>query len=167
MNSDLLRRLRQLDDYQVLRFLQHFGHELVAGMKVSGDEVRAGVPAEIRGTPGFKTIADLPPNRKSRALKHREAVACARAILELYAQDAALAPALEKALDEYRDDALVADVILAAGFAVSMVIIAATTSFEAVFKNITVKKGEASADLVGKAVGLVAGVVGSGSPADG
>ena len=50
-------------------------------------------------------------------------------ILRGFAEDASFAPSLSQALEEYRDNTLMAGEILATGVALSMIIIAATTTF--------------------------------------
>lgn len=155
MNSNLLTRIQQLDDYQAVRFLQSFGDELFHGLQVTGEQLQASVPDTVRALPAYRAITELTPEAKEAALDPEDAGQVAQAILEVMAQDEALVPALEAAMDEYRDDALVADVILAAGFAASMIIMAATTSFTATFKNVKIGKETASAELVGKVAELV------------
>ncbi len=150
MSNQLADRIGQLDDHQVVRFTQHFGEQLFEGMQVSTDDLRAGVPERSE----FAAITDLADEQMGQTLKPLAAVECSRAILDAFARDPAIAPALESSLDEYKDDALVAGVILAAGFAVSMVIVAASTSFKGKIGNFDLVKTTASPELV-KAASVV------------
>jgi hypothetical protein len=75
-------------------------------------------------------------------------VATARNIAIYLANDDEFAPLIEKALDIYRDDKLVADIILAVGLVASVLLIAATTEFAGEVAGIKFKKGKADPAIV-------------------
>lgn len=155
MNSNLLTGIQQLDDYQANRLLQSIGEELFHALQATGEQLQASVPDAVRVLPAYQAITGLTPEAKEPALKREDAGEVARGILLVMAQDEALVPALEAVTDECRDDWLAADVILAAGSAASMILIAARTSFTATYKNVEIGKETASAELVGRAAELV------------
>jgi hypothetical protein len=161
--SDLQARLNALDDFQVVRFFEHFGEQLFDSMEVPLDRVKAGIPEIMRDIPGFAQIENLPPDQAERLIAPAEAATLARNTLLLLGDDATLAPLIERSLDSYRDDAMVADVILAVGFVASMILIAATTEVEGTIMGVKFKKAQASAALVKAVVEPFAKVV-SGSP---
>jgi hypothetical protein len=72
----------------------------------------------------------------------------ARTILLSLADDATLAPLLQEAVDTYSDEELPADVVLAVGVAVALIVIAATTEFEAEMWGMKIKKRQAKPELV-------------------
>ncbi len=69
-------------------------------------------------------------------------------ILRGFAEDASFAPSLSQALEEYQDNTLMAGEILATGVALSMIIIAATTTFKGKVGAIEVAKEVASPRLI-------------------
>jgi hypothetical protein len=146
--SDLQTRINALDDFQVVRFFEHFGEQLFDGMEVPLERVKEGIPEAVRDIPGFAQIENLPPDQAERLIAPAVAAALARNTLLLLEDDATLAPLIERSLDSYRDDAMVADIILAVGFVASMILIAATTEVEGTIMGMKFKKGRASAALV-------------------
>ena len=69
--------------------------------------------------------------------------------MRIFARDPVFAPSLAEALDEYEDNNLFVGEILATGVAVSMIIVAATTTFQGkIGKSIVVGKKAADASLI-------------------
>ena len=142
------QRIEALDDYEVVRFLEHFGQQLFQGMTVSVDQVRAGIPDEVQKIPEFGRIATMSESEAARALAPADSVALARTTLLGLAEDETFGPLLERALDSYRDQEMFADVILSAGFVASMLLMTATVEFEGSAFGIKFRKRKADADLV-------------------
>lgn len=64
----LHERLRAMDDFQIVRFYNHFSAELFDGLQVSLDEIKAGVPEDVRRLPGFSDVEGLPPDQAETPL---------------------------------------------------------------------------------------------------
>jgi hypothetical protein len=141
-------RIQTLDDFQVVRFFDRFSRQLIAGANVSLDQIKSGIPDSARALEGFAQIENLAPELAERCLDPSASAALARNILVALSGDAEFAPLIESALDRYRDDELVADVILAIGLVASMLLIIATTEFTAEGKNWKFAKKRASPELV-------------------
>jgi hypothetical protein len=141
-------RLQALDDFQMVRFFAYFSQQLIAGASVSLEQIVSGIPNATRALEGFAHIENLAPDEAGRPLEPSVSVATARNIVMHLANDDEFAPLIEKALDIYRDDKLVADIILAVGLVASVLLIAATTEFEGEVAGIKFKKGKADAAMV-------------------
>jgi len=148
MVSNLVDRLNRLDDFQVVRFFNHFSQQLFEGMDVTKEQVLSGIPPSIRELPGFSRIESLSPEERKAQLESSESVAIARSILVNLAQDATFSPLVERALDTYKDDKLFAGAILAIGAAASMILVAATTQAKGKVFGIELVKEKANPDLV-------------------
>ena len=146
--NPLHERLAVLDDVQAVRFCRHFSGQLFKGLQVSLAEIKAGIPEEIRGLPGFAEAEALTPEQAKTPLPPAEAAAVARATLAHFADDPALAPALAHALDTYRDEELVGDVVLSAGVAISLILVAAATEFTVQIGGVKVVKKAVDLDKV-------------------
>jgi hypothetical protein len=146
--SNLKGKINELDDVQIVRFFENFGQQLFAGMDVSLEQIKEGIPASIRAIPGFSQIENLSPDEAERLISPSESAALARNTLLILADDETLAPLVETALENYSDNEMVVDVILAAGFVASVLLVAATTEFEGEIFGVKFKKGKADADLV-------------------
>ncbi len=146
--SQLKERVLMLDDYQVVRFFEHFGRQLVAGANTPLDDIRSGIPTTIRTLKEVSQIEDLTPEQAERPLEFSTSAATARNIMVHLANDAEFAPLLGSALDGYRDDELVADVILATGLVASVLLVIATSEFEGTVAGIKFKKTKADPELV-------------------
>ena len=141
-------RIQGLDNFQVVRFFRHFSRQLVGGATVSVNQIKNGIPDATRALEGFEQIENLTPDQAERSLEPSVSAAMARNILVHLADDAEFCPPIERALDTYRDDELVADVILAVGLVASVLLIAATIEFEGEVAGIKFKKGKADSEIV-------------------
>jgi hypothetical protein len=146
--SNIKGKINELDDFQVVRFFEHFGQQLFAGMDVSVEQIKDGIPESIRAIPGFSQIENLSQDQAERLINPAESSALARKTLLKLADDETLGPLVETTLENYSDNEMVVDVILAAGFVASVLLIAATTEFEGKIFGVKFKKGKADADLV-------------------
>lgn len=141
-------RIQELDDFQVTRFFEHFSRQLVGGASVSLNQIKEGIPEDVRTVEGFEQVENLTPDLADRSLDSSVSAAIARNTLLNLAGDPEFGPLIERALDTYRDDELVADVILAVGLVTSILLIAATTEFEGEVAGITFRKGKADLETV-------------------
>jgi hypothetical protein len=141
-------RINAMDDFQVMRFFEHFGRELLGQIDAPLDQLLAGVPAALRKEAVFTHIEQLGEADAERAMPAADAVLFVRGTLLQLADDRQFAPLLDAILADYRDDAMVVDIILAVGFAASMVLLVATTGIEIRIGNVKIKKETASADMV-------------------
>ena len=117
-----------MNDFQLLRFFDHFSNEIFRGLHNSLSEILATMPSDLQTTPELLAIRQLKPELAAEAMPREEAVAIARNLLQSWATDDTLAPLLEKAQAQYRDTEQSAMVILAIGAAVSMVLLSAGQS---------------------------------------
>lgn len=135
-------RIRVLDDFQMVRFFDRFSRRLIAGTTVSLDEIRVGIPDVTRALEGFTDLENMTPERAERSLEPSISAVVARSILLKLAYDSDFGPLIERALETYRDEALVASATLARGLVASVLLIIATTEFRAKGPNWEfVKKG--------------------------
>ncbi len=59
---DVKDRINALDDFQVVRFYQYFARQLFEATEVSVDQIRAGIPDDIRRLPQFSSLENLSPD---------------------------------------------------------------------------------------------------------
>ena len=146
-------RIQAMDDFQVVRFFEAFGEQLLSGSRTSLDDVKSGVPASARGVAGWQQLENLTPEQADQVLPPAEAAATARHVLLQLSNDPTLGPLLEKFAGTYRDDELVADVILAVGLVASVILVAASTEFEGKLAGVTFKKGKVDPETLKALVG--------------
>jgi hypothetical protein len=133
-------RLAAMDDFQVVRFFDAFAQQLLASSDTPFDTVREGIPGSTRALAEWRTLDGLTAEQAEQLVPPDAAAATARQILMHLADDPAFAPALDQFLDSYRDDALVADVVLAVGLVASMIMMVASTAFKAKFGSVEIEK---------------------------
>ena len=138
--SKVLDRIQLMDDFQVVRFFEAFTHQLMASSDTPFEAIRAGVPATTRCLVGWELLAGLTADQADKPLPAVIVAPIARRILTMLAEDMTFEPAIEVFLESYRDDALVADVLLAVGLVASILMMVASTSFKATFGNVVIEK---------------------------
>jgi hypothetical protein len=121
----LLRKIAQMNDFQVLRFFDYFSNGVLNGLSNSLRELFASMPAAQQITPELLAIRQLGDTTAAEPMPTGEAAQTTRTLLESWAKDENLAPLLENALAQYRDTEQSALAILAIGTAVSMVLLSA------------------------------------------
>lgn len=144
----LKKRLQAMDDFQIVRFFEAFGQELIAGTGVSLDELTARIPAPTRAVAGVSQLEQLTPEQAETVLDPATSAAMARRILLALADDETFAPLLEQALATYRDEELVADVVLAVGMVASVLLMTAATEVEGKIAGVKFKKRKVDPELV-------------------
>ena len=141
-------RLAGMDDFQVVRFFEAFAQRLLTSSDTPFEAVQAGIPRSTRATSEWRALEALTPDQAERLVPPKEAAATARRILTHLADDPTFAPALDEFLASYRDDALVAEVILAVGLVASVLMMVASTAFKAKFGNVEIEKHTLDAETV-------------------
>ena len=148
MNEILLKRIDELNDLKAIRALEFYAERVFEGMKSSPEEMLDGIPEEFKNRAPFERALKMSNKERAQPLPEAESVALTRELLRVFALDPVFAPSLAEALDEYQDDTLFVGEILATGVAVSMIIVAATTTFKAKIGNFEIIKKEADASLI-------------------
>jgi len=148
MESNLVKRINALDNYQVLRFFNAFGQQLFDGLDTTTDQLKSGIPVSIKSTPVFKQVESLPDDVLQTEMNSWNAVLFARTTLIYWAQDEALAGLVEKFLDNYKDDELGALENLSKGFALAMILFAATSEIKIKIGNMEIVKKSANPETV-------------------
>lgn len=160
MAEGLLKRIRDLDDFRVVRFYQHFAQRLFDEVDIDLDQILPHVPEELKTSSELTPLLNLAGPGRRNAMTFEAGALCARETLLALGRHPGFHDALNQALDEYTDDAMVADVILAVGLAASMIIVAATTRFRVRFSEGKLEgefgKEVASQEMVSDIVGHLA-----------
>jgi hypothetical protein len=162
--DSLEARINALSNPKVVGFFEHFAEEVLSLPGASLERVVGGIPEPIRAIDGLARIERLTPDEAEQLLNLKTSAALARGILVELARDETFAPLIDTALASYRDDRMMADVVLALGLAASMVLIAATTELEGEVFGIKFKKGAASPEIVKNLAEIVKNLVGLFSP---
>jgi hypothetical protein len=146
--ADLKERLRTMDDFQVVRFFEAFGQQLVADAHTSFDDIKTSVPGSTRSLPEWRRVEGLTPEQAAHILGPAQAAETARGILLHLADDPTFGPLMAGFLASYRDDELVADVILAVGLVATVLLIVAATEFEGKIGGVKFKKGKVDPKVI-------------------
>lgn len=146
--STVTARIAAMDDFQVVRLLEAFTHQLMASSSTPFETVAAGIPASTRALASWGALAGLTPDQAETTLDPPAAAATARRVLSMVAEDGTFGPALEGFLSTYRDDALVAEVVLAVGLVASLLMMVASTSFKAKFGSVEIEKHTVDAESI-------------------
>jgi hypothetical protein len=133
-------RSERFDDFEAIRFVQHFGERILQGCDSRPDVLKAGVDSQLADDERVAELLKLTPVEARRNLAITEVAPAARALLKLWSADPAVAPALRKALKEWRDDDLAADVIVSVGYVVSLWICVASVGFKGKIGSFTIEK---------------------------
>ncbi len=119
----LQAKLEKMNDFQLLRFFDYFSNEVFRGMDTSVGEIVGSMPSDQQLMPEMLAAQRLDDTLAGEAIPKAEAVQFARNLLHSWAETPPFSPLLETALDQYRDTEQSADVILAVGAAISMVLL--------------------------------------------
>lgn len=162
MSEELVQRIRDLDDFRVMRFYEYFGQKLFEDLDLDMDKLLPQVPDELKTSSELAPLLSLSGPGRRNALTFEDGALCARETLMAFARHPGFDTALGQALDAYRDDAMVATVILAVGLAAAMIIVAATTSLKCRFSDgkfeCEIGKEVASPEMVSDVVGHLTGL---------
>lgn len=126
MQQQILDRLNQMDDFQVLRFFNYLNNSLAEKVTQEAEDVVSKIPKEIRNNEEMQQVLQLQPEY-DRPLKQDEAAKFARAALELMARNPQTMPALSESLKNYKDNEMAVGAILALGGAVSFIVLLSTS----------------------------------------
>lgn len=158
MSTKLINQIHRLDDQTAVRVLESFSSKIFDGLETPVDVMLDGVVPEVKDLTFFQQAMNLSPVEQNRPLSEEQSVEIARGLLMTFAEDPALSPVLSETLDEYSDDQLMVGPILATGVAVSMVIVAATTSLRCNFKNFEIIKDPTTPAQINAIAKLLEGI---------
>ena len=133
MSQKLIEQIKEFDDFQVVRFLNHVSREIFNGIEESEEELICLISAEIKDSKELSPIFKLTADEKKNTMDAENAATCARSILLSMAQQPGLEEILIEELRAYKDDELFAGMILAVGTAAVMILFAATIRVEATY----------------------------------
>ena len=148
MSEDLLKIIDRLDDRKTIRVLEFYSARVFEGMETSPKEMLNNIPEEFQGRVPFERVLEMSSKEQAHPLQEAESALLARELLCGFARDPAFAPSLAETLDEYQDDKLLVGAILATGIALSMIIVASTTTFKGKIGNFEVRKKAADANFI-------------------
>jgi hypothetical protein len=149
MTENLLKRIDELSNLEAIRAFEFYAERVLEGMESTPEKAIDGIPEEFKDNALFKRALEMSDEEGAHPLPEAESVALTRELLRIFARDPVFAPSLAEALDEYEDNNLFVGEILATGVAVSMIIVAATTTFRGkIGKSIVVGKKAADANLI-------------------
>jgi hypothetical protein len=153
-STSLVDRIQAMDDFEVVRFMNHFGNALLNNTELSYEEALANVPEETRSLPAFAQIENITPEKEESYLSTDDSAKLSRHLLLAMSQDPSMAPMLESELNTFRDDKLMVEVILAVGFVINLTLIVATTEVTVSNGKVTVKKRGAPVEMLKEVVNL-------------
>jgi hypothetical protein len=156
-------KIQAMDDFQVVRFFEAFAQQLAAGTQTSFDAIKGSIPPSIKSLAGWEGIEGLSPERAAQVMEPTAAVETTRTLLMHLAEDATFGPLMNDFLASYRDDELVADVILTVGLVATVLLMAAAIEFEGQIGGVKFKKGKVDHKMISAVVEPFAKVLG-GSP---
>lgn len=119
----LQARIEKMNDFQLLRFFDYFTNEVFRGLHTSLEEIMGSMPVDQQLLPEVLATQRLDDALSAQAIPKAEAARFARNTLHSWAETTPFSELLENALNQYRDTEQSADVILAVGAAVSMVLL--------------------------------------------
>lgn len=129
MSEARLTRIRELDNFQVVRFYQYFAQKLFNDIDIDLNKLRSQIPEQIRETPEIASVLSITDPVKAEFLSFDNAVVCARKTLTAFAIHPGWREVLSQVLEEDWDDELAPNVAVNCGLAALMLIIA-TTDFQ-------------------------------------
>jgi hypothetical protein len=156
-------KIQAMDDFQVVRFFEAFAQQLVVGTQTPFDAIKGSIPGSIKALAGWEGIEGLSPERAAQVMEPTAAVETTRTLLTHLAEDATFGPLMNDFLASYRDDELVADVILTVGLVATVLLMAAAIEFEGQIGGVKFKKGKVDHKMISAVVEPFAKVLG-GSP---
>lgn len=148
MSKNLLERIDELDDQEVIRIFEFYSARIFEGMETSPEEMLAGIPMEFKDRAPFESVLKMTGKERAKPLPEADSILLAGELMRGFAQDPAFAPSLLRAMDEFHDDTLMVGTILATGVAVSMIVLASTTAFKGRIGNFEISKTTADANFI-------------------
>ena len=123
----LLKRIQELDDFKALRLYEHMSDMLFDAMTSDAEELMSHLPDSVASTLDIQKIRQADASFFTKPLDGEQAVAFARTTLELLATNPSTSALLKNELDNWRDEAMVAETILAIGSSISLIMLFATS----------------------------------------
>lgn len=141
MNQETLQKIKNMDDFQVLRFFNNLNNSISQQVDVDADQLLEMLPPELQEMDDMQIILKL-EEEYDALIDQRNAADFARASLIMMAENEASEQAIAEALENYQDNEMAAATILALGGAVSFILLLSTY-------KVTYKKGRGW-ELTGK-----------------
>ena len=142
-------RVAGLSDLAAVAICQELAAALLTRPGVSIDAAVAALPPALAADNDLATLRANLDDRYYTALPPKVSVALARSMLDVAAANPELAPTLDAVLEAHRDTKQFALEVLALGAAVSMVILAATTTYKDGRVGKTVLRADLAKELGG------------------
>ncbi len=128
-----LEKIKQFDDNELITLYQNFSRKLLKELEVDPVEVIKNPPAEISQDKTFRTIVTGNLDVLDTAVLPDEVIPSVRLIVEDWASNPEMAPALDDFLKAPQEKMMMAGTILAVGSVLFMTIVA--SSIKAEFKD--------------------------------
>jgi hypothetical protein len=128
-----LEKIKQFDDNELITLYQNFSRKLLKEVELDPVEVIQNPPAEIRMDQTFRKIDTSNLDAMDTAVIPNEVIPSVRRIVEDWAGNPEMAPALDDFLKAPQERMMAAGVILALGSVLVMTIISSSIKVE--FKN--------------------------------
>jgi len=125
MEKDTLQKIKDMDDFQVLRFFNYLNNSLASSIETDTGALLNALPSNLEKLDEMQDVLKL-EEKYDTQIDQRDAVDFARSALEVMATNDATEPQLTASLSNYEDNEMAAGVILALGGAVSFIVLLAT-----------------------------------------
>lgn len=136
--------VEKLSDVQTVSLLKQI--ELMLSKAIPPGAVEAHLPEDLEGV---SLLRKLSPATKASKADPTVSVTIAKGMLRAMAADDNLAPLVVRAWDEVKsDDSLFVGAAIAVGLMANLALFLVTTELEFEVKNLKIKKGKASAEVI-------------------
>jgi hypothetical protein len=157
--SSAAQQLAAMNDFQIVRFFQHFAAGLCESADLSLDQIVQGIPSEVTSLAPCAALMKLTPEEAARAIHPDEAPRVARGVLSQLAAAPQSSGAVEKALASFHDDKLAVDVILSLGLVGTVMLLTATTSVKGRVAGFTIDHRPLPAKQLGAMFKFLSGIL--------
>ena len=110
-----LKRIRGLDDNELISIYNGFSRKLLADLAIDPVEILTNPPGELYNTEEFQKVNTGDLDDLETAIVPEEVIPSLRLVVEEWANNPEVSPALDAFLDEPRDTEMAAGVILSVG----------------------------------------------------
>ena len=125
-----LERIRGLDDNELISIYNGFSRKLLADLAIDPVEILTNPPGELYNTEEFQKVNTGDLDDLETAIVPEEVIPSLRLVVEEWANNPEVSPALDAFLDEPRDTEMAAGVILAVGAVIVATIVASSIKAE-------------------------------------
>jgi len=147
MAQELITTIKEMDKSQLIELTNFLGANLLAGL--DDEDLSGKISPELQGHKKLKEIMNLEEDVMLENIAPSESADIAREFLLFMAHDDQLAPVVEKALSEFKEEeVLIVETILSIGIAASLLIFMSTTEVEGKIFGLRIKKKAATAEQI-------------------